>query len=121
MRISYVLQLKDLSIMFAFGILLGVIYGILNICNFIKQHLFTQIFADIFFSLMAIITFLILINKINMGEIRLFLIIGYILGFIIERITLGKIFAKGYKNVYNYIVKAFKKFNNSKIGRFLFK
>ena len=107
--------------MFAFGVLLGIIYGILNICNFIKQRLITQILADIIFSLLAIITFIVLINKINMGEIRLFLIIGYILGFLIERITLGKLFAKVYKNVYNYIVKWFKKLNNSKIGRFLFK
>ena len=121
MKISYVLQLKDFSIMLAFGFLLGIIYGILNISNFIKSRLFTQILADIIFSTLAIITFIILINKINMGEIRLFLCIGYILGFTLERITLGKLFAKGYKNVYNYIVKLFKTFNKSKVGRFIFK
>ena len=121
MKISYILQLKDLSIMLGFGFILGVIYGILNISNFIKKRLISQIISDIIFSIVAIIAFIILINKINLGQIRLFLCIGYILGFTIERITIGKLFAKGYKNVYNYIVKLVKKFNSSKIGRFIFK
>ena len=44
-----------------------------------------------------------------------------VIGFILERITLGKIFAKGYKNIYTNIVKLLKMFNNSKIGRIIFK
>ena len=39
MKISYVLQLKDLSIMLLFGFLLGIIYGILNIPNTIKKRI----------------------------------------------------------------------------------
>jgi len=121
MKISYILQLKDFSIMIIFGFLLGIIYGILNIFNSIKPRLFLQILTDIIFSILASILFIILVNKINMGEIRLFLITGYIIGFILERISLGKLFAKGYKTVYNHIVKLLKKFYISKIGRFIFK
>ena len=121
MKISYVLQIKDLTIMFAFGVLLGIFFGIINIINYIHQRFFTQILADIIFSIVSILLFIILINKINMGEIRLFLLLGYILGFTIERITLGKLFAKGYKNVYNKIIKVAKFFAKSTIGRKLFK
>ena len=121
MKISYILQMKDFAIMFAFGAVIGVIYGILNIPNFIKQRIWTQIIADLIFSTVAFITFLLLINFINLGEIRAFLVIGYIFGFIIERITLGKLFAKGYKNVYNYIVKILQHIKKSKFGRFITK
>ena len=121
MKISYVLQLKDFTIMFAFGVLLGIFFGIINIINYIKPRFFTQIIADVAFSIISILLFVILINKINMGQIRLFLCTGYILGFWIERITLGKLFAKGYKNVYNNIIKVLKAFAKSKIGRTIFK
>lgn len=121
MKISYILQLKDLSIMVFFGFVLGIIYGLLNILSTIKRQLFIQIVSDISFSIVSIIIFIFSINKINMGEIRLFLIIGYISGFIIERISLGKLFAKGYKRVYTIIVKLLKAFYRSRFGRFIFK
>jgi len=56
-----------------------------------------------------------------MGQFRMFLLIGYLLGFYLERITLGKLFAKGYKKLYNFIVKVLKKFAQSKIGKVLLK
>lgn len=121
MKISYIFQLKDASIMFICGIIIGIIYGILNIANFIKSRLYTQIISDIIFSIISVVLYIILINQINSGEIRIYLLLSYILGFFIERITLGKLFAKGYKNVYNYIVKVFKKFTKSKFGRLIFK
>ena len=121
MKISYIFQLKDFSIMILFGFFLGIFYGILNIPNFIKEKFYIRIIADIIFSIVSIILLLILTNKINLGEHRLYLIIGYVLGFVIERNTLGKLFAKGYKNVYNHFVIILKKFINSKIGRFIFK
>ena len=118
MKISYILQLQDFFIMLGIGILIGIFYGIINIINRIKYIYPIQIISDIIFSLVAVITLLILCNILNMGQIRLFLVIGYITGFIIERITLGKIFAKSYKYVYNKIVKIFIK---SKFGRIIFK
>ena len=121
MKISYILQLKDFSIMIIFGFLLGIIYGILNIFNSIKPRLFLQILTDIIFSILASILFIILVNKINMGEIRLFLITGYIIGFILERISLGKLFAKLLKNMYTFIIRCIKSFSKSKFGRMIFK
>lgn len=121
MKISYIFQLKEMSIMLIFGLILGIIYGLINIINRIKHNIFIQIIADIIFSLLSITIFLLLISQLQSSTIRIFLVLSYIIGFIIERITLGKIFAKGYKNVYNYIVKLVKWFKKSKIGRIILK
>lgn len=121
MKISYALQLKDFTIMLLLGVILGIIYGLLNFHSKIKLVFALQIISDLIFSLIAFGIFTLAINKINYGEIRLFLFSGYILGFIIERRTLGKLFAKGYKRVYTNLVKTYTKFSNSKLGRIIFK
>lgn len=121
MKISYVLQLQDFLIIFLIGSIVGLFYGLLNIINLVKKHIAIQILTDLTFSFICFFTFLISINKINMGEIRAFLFIGYILGVIIERITIGKLFAKAYKKVYNQFVKILKNIAKSKFGRILLK
>ena len=121
MKISYVLQLKDFTVMLLIGIIIGAIYGILNIITTINRKLVFQIIIDFITSIIATFTLIITINYINMGQFRVFLVLGYLLGIIIERITLGKLFAKGYKFVYNNIVKSFKKFANSKFGKVVLK
>ena len=121
MKISFIFQLKDLGIMFGIGILLGIFYGILNIINNIKEFLIVRIVCDIVFTITATLNFIILVQKINFGSIRAYLLVGYVLGFIIERISIGKLFAKGYKRVYNLCVNGLKKFYTSKLGRIVFK
>lgn len=121
MKISYILQLKDFSILLIFGVILGVFYGLINIPNSIKKIQIVQIINDLIFSISFSFIFIVLINYINMGEFRLFLLLGYIFGFAIERITLGKLFAKGYKIVYTSTVKQLKKFANSNIGKVILK
>lgn len=51
----------------------------------------------------------------------MFLLLGYVLGYYLERLTLGKLFAKGYKKVYNGSINILKKFANSKLGRMILK
>jgi ABC-type phosphate/phosphonate transport system permease subunit len=121
MKISYVLQLKDFFVMFCLGMLIGIIYGIINIPTRIKKNIVLQIINDLIISITTTVLFLLAINLINFGQFRTFLAIGYILGITIERITLGKLFAKGYKFVYTNIVKLLKKFANSKLGKVLLK
>ncbi|MGN0961179.1 MAG: spore cortex biosynthesis protein YabQ [Christensenellales bacterium] len=121
MKISYILQLKDFSIMLGIGAILGIFYGILNLFSIVKKNIVFQIIVDIIFSATALIIFILFINIINMGEIRLFLLAGYIIGFILERISLGKLFAKGFKKVYNCLVNILGKFAKSKFGRIIFK
>lgn len=121
MKISYILQLKEFLIMFILGILMGIIYGILNTTTSVKKNIAIQIIADIIFCIITFLTFIISINIINWGEFRVFLLVGMIIGFGLERITLGKLFAKLFKKLYNYIVKLGKAFVKSKLGRIIFK
>lgn len=121
MKISYVLQLKDFGIMLLIGIIIGVLYGLINIITTLKRNIILQIISDLFFTIFTSFVFIICINFINLGEFRAFLLIGYLAGIIIERITLGKIFAKGYKLMYTNIVKLLKRFAKTKLGRTILK
>jgi hypothetical protein len=121
MKINYILQLKDFGLMLLIGFIIGLIYGLLNIPSKIKTKLLWQILSDFIFTIIAFSALFISINIINLGEFRFFLIIGFIFGFIIERRTIGKLFAKGYLNMYNMLRSLLKKFRNSKFGRFIFK
>ena len=107
--------------MFWIGIVLGLIYGILNIPNFIKEFVIIRIICDIIFVSFFTLSFIYLVELINLGSIRAYLFIGYLLGFGIERTTLGKLFAKGYKKVYNLIILGSKRFKKSKLGNIIFK
>lgn len=121
MKISYILQLKDFLILFGIGAVLGIFYGLLNIPNNIKERLFLRIINDLVFSILFFGTLFLLIEYINLGKIRIYLCIGYLLGFTIERITLGKLFAKEYKKLYTFSINVLKKFYSSKLGRIIFK
>lgn len=121
MKFSYILQIKELSIMMICGLFLGIIYEVLNIIPNLKKNIVLQITADIIFSFISLFSFIIIINVLNRGEIRLFLLIGFLLGFVIERITIGKLFAKTYKKMYTFIVKALKSLYRSNLGRIIFK
>lgn len=121
MKISAILQMKDLTIMFTAGIGLGIIYGLINIINNIHENIFSRIICDVFFMVIAIFSYIILVEKINFGSLRLYLIIGYILGFFIERISLGKLFAKLCKSVYNKLKLIISKFKETKIGKLILK
>jgi hypothetical protein len=121
MKISYILQLKDFFIIFIIGFAVGILYEIINIPSRIKKILILQILIDVVFSLILYVVFLIMINLINLGEFRTFLLVGYTLGIFIERISIGKLFAKGTKKVYNYIVSKLKMFSNTKLGKALLK
>lgn len=121
MKISYILQLKELCILMFFGFILGIFYSIINLPITIKKNTPTQIFIDILFSFIFLSLFLLLVNLINDGEFRIFLCTAYIIGFLIERIMLGKLFAKIFKNMYTFTIRCLKSFIKSKIGRIIFK
>lgn len=121
MKISFIFQMQDLGIMFAIGFAFGIIYGIINITNSIKEIFLVRIICDILFTITYTLSFVILLEKINMRAIRFYLLVGYLLGFLIERISLGKLFAKYYKKMYNKLKLIYKKFKNSKLGSIIFK
>lgn len=121
MKLSYILQLKDFLIVFLIGIIMGIIYGIISIIPNLSKNIIVKIISDLMFSLLTSIIFLFLVLKINLGQFRLFLLIGYIIGITFERLTLGKLFAKGYKCVYNKLIILVKKIAKSKFGKVFLK
>jgi len=121
MKISYILQTKDFLILFVLGFLLAILYDTIIKPILSRKVYLLNIILETVFILFLYLIFVIAINYINFGEFRTFLIIAYILGYTIERITIGKLFAKGTKFVYNLIVIIIKKFSHSKIGRFILK
>ena len=121
MNLSYILQMRDFCMLLLSGFVGGAIFSIISSPYFIRNKLIFKIPIDFAFTLLLTITFIGLINRINMGEFRLFLLIAYLLGIILELLTLGKLFAKGYKKVYTCLVNILKIFSQSKLGRIIFK
>lgn len=121
MKLSYILNLRDFAIVFLIGFILGIFYGILSAIICSQKSVIIKNILDFLFTILSLTIFLTLILYINLGEFRLFLLVGYVLGIILERRTLGKIFAKGYNWVYNKLIAGARKFTKSKVGRFIFK
>lgn len=121
MKLSYILNLRDFAIVFLIGFILGIFYGIVSAIICSQKNVIIKNILDFLFTILSLTIFLTLILYINLGEFRLFLLIGYVLGIILERRTLGKLFAKGYNWVYNKFIAGARKFTKSKVGRFIFK
>lgn len=96
-------------------------YGILSAVNLPRKHLVFKNILEFILTVLGVVLFVILVLYVNLGEFRLFLLLGYIIGIYLERITLGKIFAKGYIWVYNKLVASAKKFAKSRVGQVIFK
>ncbi len=121
MKLSYVLQLKDFSLIFSVGAIVGAIYGLFSHFPILKRNIVLKNISNFFLTIITFIAFTTSILYINLGEFRLFLLVGYVLGIILERITLGKLFAKGYVWVYNMLEIFYKRFKSSKLGGIIFK
>ena len=119
MIVSNIFQFALDTKMILLGIIIGAIYGLThtNIPLF-NNRIYIAI-ADILFWVITSILIIYTINMINMGEYRLYLLISTALGYILERKTLGKLFAKIYLFVYNSISSILKKLVQSRIGKYL--
>ena len=94
-----------------FGLILGIVYEIL-IFFFKNKNKFFSIAKDLIFSLLATFLFITCLKLVNYGEFRFFILIAFIVGFIIERLTIGFIVSKTIeftckflKLVYNKLMK----------------
>lgn len=115
-------QYKLFMIFFAYGLLIGLIIGLLVLINtFTKNNKYFRFATDLGATLLAGYLFLVITSNYNMGQIRWFLVFAFVLGIYLERISFGKIFAKLYKLLYNVLSKWKLKFANSKLGKRLFK
>ena len=90
------------------GAILGVIYSILKPHNLIAKNIF-----DIVSILTSGILFIIFMQTYNLGQFRLFLVLGIIIGYLFEKFFIGKTLAELNNLLYNNINKVFNKTINT--------
>lgn len=92
-----------------------------NFLSLLIKKKFFRITLDIFLCLIATSIFLYLINLLNFGEIRGFLLATYVFGFLLLQKTLGKLFAIVNDFVYNMLIKSVRIFKTSSLGKKILK
>ena len=109
-------------IIFSFGLAAGALYGIFKLILIIfKNNKVAFNVLDFVFVLIFGAVLFFALNYYNMGQFRFYLFAFYVFGFILERVTLGKLFAKLYVMMYNNIIKLCRLFKTSKAGKIIFK
>lgn len=98
-----------LSIIY-FGIISGLVYEIINLIT-VKNYII-NLFKDLLFMLIFSVIYVYSVNIYCFGEFRLFTIVAFIVGFLIERKTIGKFLALFLNIIYNVTVKIVLKINN---------
>ena len=72
-----------------FGLIIGIVYEILNyIFKFSQKKIFVFL-KDIIFSILFTFLFIFCLQKVNYGEFRIFILLSYFVGFLLERLSLG--------------------------------
>ena len=102
-------QLYSFFISFLFGIGYCIFYDIFRSLRKIKKHSAVVVFFEdiIYFSIIGIITFLLQL-AFSAGEIRLYLLFGIFLGFIVWNFTVSKFLIRLLVFLIMCIIKAFK-------------
>ncbi len=107
-------------IFLSFGVILGIAFGIINMISILcNRNKYLQIALDIIDCLAFTALYIALVNVFNWGQIRLYLVLGYLIGIIAERKTVGKLFAKYYYKLYNWVKTRIKLMSDSKFGKFI--
>lgn len=107
-----------LSIMY-FGIICGLVYEITHLFKFKKYIL--CVLQDLFFMLIFSVIYIICVHILCFGEFRFYTIFAFIVGFLIERKSIGKIVALFLNMIYNICVKFLTKLKQTKLYRALSK
>lgn len=106
-------QPKLLLLFIIFGFLSGFVFDISNFIKVLtKNNKVINIILDFVSTIINALVLFVVNLYFNYGEIRLFAIAIFELGFTIQRLTLGKIFAKFFILLYNLVLKILKKLKN---------
>ncbi len=102
-------------IIFLIGFGSGFIADISNYLYFLfNNNKYFRIIIDIITSIICFVIFFISIINLNYGEFRLYLLMLFIIGFLLQRFTIGKIIAKISNWCYNKFKKIISFFNYGK-------
>ena len=104
-----------------FGLISGIFY---DFCKFnvelLKSKRFFQILFDVIFSIFTVGLFFICLNIVNFGEFRIFVLVSFVIGFIIEQRNLGFLVDFVFKKIYNFFGKIIKKLSKTKFIKRIF-
>lgn len=107
---------------FLMGACPAIFYGIASFFISPNKNIFLiRYFISPFTIILSSIMFLFHVNLLNFGQIRFYLLLAFVLGFYIERKTIGKLFALLYTKVYNLNAKIMVKFKSSNFGKRILK
>lgn len=107
--------------LFLLGLAGGAVFGVFASLSKLLPHYVFRLIFDIAGCLANGMLFIYGITVFNRGDLRLFLIVAYLLGVLMERKTVGILFAKVFDSVYNNVAKFLKKEPKTKLGKILFK
>lgn len=89
-----------------FGLIAGIIFEAKNLVEkSLSQNKVVCFVLDLAFMCLASLLFIIAKNVANFGEFRLYLLVSFILGIVLEHITIGFLVEKFFLLVYNWIRK----------------
>lgn len=110
------IQAKLFFIFLLLGVVLGIVWGILNFIKLLfNNNIVISQVLEAHFAVLNVLGFFVAQINFNFGQFRFFMLVAWILGFLIERKTLGKIFAKVYYWLYNNLRNGLKKLGKTKV------
>lgn len=100
------------------GAVLGVIYDAIRVFNAVVKENLVRIFVQdvLYFIISAVITFMYML-VVNGGEIRVYIVVGEAVGWLIYRATLGKFIYKIVLKVVEFAIKIARAFRNYAVSK----
>jgi len=99
-----------------FGLISGIIKEIfIFFINLFNKNKIIKFILDLIYMIILSLIFILCLNIVNYGEFRIYLLISFILGYFIERKSLGFLVDFIIKKLYNFINLLVKKINKLKI------
>ncbi len=88
------------------GIVIGLLYEIsIFVCKITKNNIVLRNVFDILITIIGSFLFVFAINYANFGYFRVYLLAVFVLGFVLERVSIGFLVAKVCDFVYNKTIK----------------
>ena len=102
-------------VVFAIGFGSGFVFDLRNYIHFLcNKNKVVSVVLDVVATVVCCLVFLFAILNFNFGEMRLYLILAFILGLLLQRFSLGYIIAKFFVWWYNVLKKVVSKINYGK-------
>lgn len=115
-------QGKEFGVFLLVGFVIGAVLGLMLLFKILcKKNIIVVNIMDFMFSILFILVFFVVLNYVHYGQFRFFLMAGYLLGFIVERKTVGILFAKCYGKLYNKFTKVIVVSKTTRLGKIIFK